>query len=107
MIRGASQVEKGSADNQYMVSTTRGNQADGVAQGVEQPNDYIPLRPPTKDEIKRELLRKRYDASRYEAEYIKNRRAAIKEILQENVKQNTGVLNPILVKKFNEGVRGG
>jgi len=70
---------------------------------MEQEAEHEHLRPPSKEEIKRQLLSKTYRYNDYLREYEKNRKEAIKEILKENVKTNTGVKNTKLQGKFAEG----
>jgi hypothetical protein len=41
--------------------------------------------------------------NRYQGEYIRNRREAIKDILKENLVKNVSVTNQTLIDKFNEG----
>lgn len=99
------------------LSTGKTIQATQVKSGTdreaEQKNNYVYdssieqpwLRPPSKDQIKEELKKETINANRYQAEYLRNRKQAIKEILQENVQTMVKVTNKQFLDKFEEGRR--
>lgn len=103
---------KGLDGDQSIPSTTPGIAGqDGAEQGVErnrvlESNIEQPwLQPPSVEQIKQELQTPRISRN-YEQQYARNRKEAIKQILQENVVKNTSVRDSKLRDKFNEGKGG-
>lgn len=62
---------------------------------------------PSKDEIKEDLKKDKPSEREMKAEYQRNRKKAIQEILQENVERTVKVDNEGLVSKFEDGAKGG
>ena len=86
-----------------MTGIHREYQREQANLGAEQQDN--PFRPPSKEEIKRELLSKPYRQIDYDREYQRNRKAAIKELLEESV-QDTTKVNEEINSKFEEGKGG-
>ena len=112
MTERNSQKEKTSPEVQSIRQTMSKPQEVGAEQEVGQSNVFESnieqpwLQPPSKEQIKQELLTKRYREVDYQKQYLRNRKEAIREILQENVQKSTLISNEELLKKFNEGKGG-
>jgi len=78
--------------------------ADRVDAGVFETS--VNLKPPSKDEIKTSLRTKGFRQIEYDAEFAKNRKAAIREVLQEEIQKVVRVTNKKLQKSFESGLNG-
>lgn len=68
--------------------------------GVEQPW----LQPPSVEQIKCELKQKSIPWTHYQAQYLRNRKQAIKEILQENVENTVKIKDGELFENFQKAI---
>ena len=75
-------------------------------QGYSYGNDVQQNWVPSKDQIKERLKSKEPSEMQKRKEYARNRKQAIKEILQENVERTVKVKNKEVLDKFNDGVNG-
>jgi hypothetical protein len=87
---------KTSQETRYTTTTTPNKVFDD---SIEQPW----INPPTKEEIKEQLRKKPFNNNEYQKQYLNNKKAAIREILQENVASAVKITNENLLKSFKDG----
>jgi hypothetical protein len=106
-----SMTEKGLTENPSIRPTTPVSPIKAAAPVASQSNvifgtDSMMPVPPTKDELKAQYRKPYFDQNKYQQQLIRNRKAALREMLQENVVAATRVKDQKLLDNFRAG-RGG